>query len=236
MHFDCNQCTCCTFFNLIDDHYKQEFNNNKKTFEIKKGERFIQEGNIVDGFYILQKGYAKVMMQGYFKDKQLIIRLCKKGGIIGHRSFNSQNYHISAKTLTNSTVCFLDKEYFKYLLKNNSQLSYALLMFMTQELYESELRSRNYVMMSIKELVISSILYIDKKFGIEKDAPVLSRQEIADIASTTKEQVSLYLKELETDNLISMDGKKIIIRDRRKLETFIEKYREYYDPVENVFF
>ncbi|GIV26599.1 MAG: transcriptional regulator [Bacteroidia bacterium] len=234
MDFKCSQCSCCCFFNLIEENYKKEFDANKKIFNISKGETFIREGDIVDGFYILQQGYAKVMMKGYFKDKQHIIRLCKSGDIIGHRSLNSYYYHISAKALSDSVVCFFDRDFFMQLLKNNSKLSYSLLLFLVKELYESEMKSRNYVMMSVKELVAASVLYIDKKFGKEKDAPALSRQDIAEIASTTKEQVSLYLKELEAEGLIKFENKKIIIKDRLKLESLVEKYREHYEPIELV--
>lgn len=234
-NFECKHCACCNVFGLIDEPFKESFEKNRMIIPVKKGETVVREGDVVGGFYTIQKGYAKVLMRGYYKNKQHIIRLCKSGDFIGHRNFNSNFSYISVIALTDGYFCFFEKNYFKHLLQNNPLLSYKLLIFMANELHESEIKSRNYVMMSVKERVIESLLYIDDKFGKDPCAPFLSRIEIADIASTTRGQVSMYLKELEQEGLIKIDEKKITIVNRSALINYIKQYIDYYEPLEKFF-
>lgn len=219
---NCNSCNCF-LYQYCEEKNKEELNKKKEIMHFKKGETIIKTGFIVDGFYILKSGYVKVMKKGYGKRKQTF-RLCKHGDIIGHRAINRDYYPIDVVAITDSTLCFFDINYFYDLLEKNPQLTYNLLLFMVDELYVSEKNARNYNLMNVRELVANALLYINSVYGHENNPPVLSRSDIAELASTTKEQVSKYLSEFQSEKMIELKGKKIVILNKSKLEKIIEDY------------
>lgn len=219
---NCNSCNCF-LFQYCEEKNKEELNKKKEIIHFKKGETIIKTGFIVDGFYILKSGYVKVMKKGYGKRKQTF-RLCKHGDIIGHRAINRDYYPIDAISITDSTLCFFDINYFYDLLEKNPQLTYNLLLFMADELYVSEKNARNCNLMNVRELVANALLYIDSVYRHENNPPVLSRSDIAELASTTKEQVSKYLSEFQNEKMIELKGKKIVILNKSKLEKIVEDY------------
>ena len=100
-------------------------------------------------------------------------------------------------------------------------------MLVTQELRQSEERMKSLSLMNVREKVAYSLLYINEVLGIvssgELDA-LLSRQELAELAGTTKEQVSKCLSEFELDGMVMMDCKKITIPDIQKLKKIIGEF------------
>ena len=79
--------------------------------------------------------------------------------------------------------------------------------------------------MSIREKVADSLLYLKEVFGMNsKDKSLnatISRRELADIAGTTSEQVTRELTVLENEELITKQGKKIILKNLTGLSKII---------------
>lgn len=219
---NCDFCTC-SLYQYCEEKNKAEFNRKKQVVHYKKGETIIRAGFLVDGFYILKSGYVKVMKKGYGKRKQTF-RLCKHGDILGHRALNRDYFPVDDVALTDATLCFFTIDYFYELLEKNPRLTYNMLMFMADELYTSEKNARNCSLMNVRELVASALLYIDKVYGQEANPPILSRSDIAELATTTKEQVSKYLSEFQKDGIIDLKSKRIILLNKSKLEKIVEKY------------
>jgi CRP/FNR family transcriptional regulator len=73
------------------------------------------------------------------------------------------------------------------------------------------------------------LLQLGNSYGVEgggnqKIDLILSREEIAGIVGTATESVIRLLSEFKKDNLIDLDGKKIIIKDRRGLARLSDFY------------
>ena len=65
----------------------------------------------------------------------------------------------------------------------------------------------------------SAILYLCSDIFKEHHLfQYLSRQDIADFASITVESAVKFLKEFENDQFISLEGKAIIIKNKKALE------------------
>jgi CRP-like cAMP-binding protein len=83
--------------------------------------------------------------------------------------------------------------------------------------------------MNVRERVIDTLLYIHRKFGqkkgyIEID---LSRQELADFAGTTDEQVIRVISSLKKESLIRTLGKRIELLNIEKLKSEIKEHKYY---------
>lgn len=192
---------------------------NRKNFDVKKGEVIFKEGEPVTGVCFVNSGNVKVHKK-WGSDKELIIRFANEGAIFGHRGLITENYPISATALEPTKVCYFDLDFFKSTLKINHELAYQLLMFMSNDLQESEKRMRNLAHMSVKGRLAQSLLSLKEQFGLNEDGSLhieLTRQDLASFAGATYETVFRILNELLSKNLIASNGKSITIIDAEKL-------------------
>ncbi|HWB27523.1 MAG TPA: Crp/Fnr family transcriptional regulator [Chitinophagaceae bacterium] len=190
----------------------------------KKGEVILSEGDEVKGIYFLYSGKVKVHKH-WDKDKELIVRFAKPGDIVGHRGFGKTNiYPISATALENSTLCFIEVDFFKSSLKVNVNFMYDLMMFYAEELQESEKRMRNLAHMPVKGRIAHTLLYLREKFGVTRDGYIditISRQDIASFAGTAYETAFRAISELGEEGLLLLTGKNILLKDITALEKII---------------
>ncbi|MHA4807659.1 Crp/Fnr family transcriptional regulator [Flavitalea flava] len=193
---------------------------NKKNLHFKKGESIFTEGDIVAGIYFVYGGKVKVHKK-WGSEKELIIRFAKKGDIFGHRGLGHETlYPVSATALEPVNVCFIDLAFFQATLKVNYAFIYQLLLFFADELQESEKKMRNLAHMQVKGRIAQALLALKDKFGLTKEGIIdlsLSRQDLASFAGTTYETVFRIINEFAQDQVISVDGKKISIRDEGRL-------------------
>jgi CRP-like cAMP-binding protein len=211
----------CLMCRLVLKEWKLPVENHRKNFLVKKGEVIIKEGDPVNGIYFVNKG--KVKIHKTWGDKELIVRFASNGAIIGHRGLSTKSaiFPISATALEATSVCFIDLDFFMSTLKINSDLTFQLMMFYADELQESERRMRNLAHMSVKGRLALSIIQLKDQFGVNDRGHIdieLSRQDLAAFTGTTYETVFRMMNELVREDLISITGKAISVKDPRGLK------------------
>ena len=211
----------CLMCRLVLKEWKLPIENHRKNFLVKKGEVIIKEGDPVNGIYFVNKG--KVKIHKTWGDKELIVRFASNGAIIGHRGLSTKSaiFPISATALEATSVCFIDLDFFMSTLKINSDLTFQLMMFYADELQESERRMRNLAHMSVKGRLALSIIQLKDQFGVNDRGHIdieLSRQDLAAFSGTTYETVFRMMNELVREDLISITGKAISVKDPRGLK------------------
>ncbi|WP_293944638.1 MULTISPECIES: Crp/Fnr family transcriptional regulator [unclassified Sphingobacterium] len=193
----------------------------RKQIKVKKGEQFIAEGEAVHGIYFVQSGLIKVHRN--LGDKDIIVRFAKEGDIVGHRGVSSEQavYPISATALEPTQLCFVDLPFFMSTLRINSELSYQLMLFYADELQLSEQKMCNLVQLSVKNRLAWSLLLLHRIFGAgASDGYIglaLSKKDLASYVGTTYETFYRMLGELVAMGAITVDGKKIFIKDFKQL-------------------
>lgn len=220
---DCNNCenTNCIIYKNLNSESMQKLIKAKNTIVCKKNQQFISEGAPVNGLYFIQEGNAKVLKTG-INGKEQILRFVDNGEIIGHRGFGtSKTYSIGAVTINETVLCNFNSETLKEMFQNNPNLTYDLMIFYAEELNKSENKIKSIAQMTVREKVIDTLLYLNKKFGNNPKGYLdiqLSRKEIADFAGTTNEQVIRTLSSLKQEEYIELKGKKIKIIETEKLK------------------
>lgn len=205
------------------------FIKQRVAFLCKKGQQFIIEGAPVQGLFFIQKGKAKVMQTG-INGREQIVRFSKEGEIIGHRGFAiGDQYHISAEALEDTVVCNFSNRVMMDMLKEIPALTYEMMIFYAMELNVSETKVRKIAQMTVRERVVDTLLYIDRKFGQTNQLLnlQLSRKEIADFSGTTEEQVIRILSLLKKEGLIRSIGKKIGISEIQKMKNEIKEHNYF---------
>lgn len=223
---NCTECTNlnCSLLVNCNQEWLKYINEKKTVLFYKKRQRIIFERGPVDGVYFLLSGKVKVYKSGN-DDRQQIVRLCTDGDILGHRGINRDFYPISAMTLEDSYICMLPIEDFKFALKSNPELTYNLMLFVSEELYLAEELIKHLVQLPVREKIADALLRIKNTFNPAPSDPSLgaslTRQDIADLAGTTKEQVSRDLANFKEEGIIELDGKEIRILDLMRLKRII---------------
>jgi CRP-like cAMP-binding protein len=198
---------------------------NKKMYQFKKNELIFREGEPVMGIYVLHEGKLKVHKK-WGEEKELNIRFAQQGDVIGHRGLGKDpNYPVSATALETCVVCFIDLDFFKTTLKVNTDFSYDLLMFLAEELQESEKRMRNLAHMPVKGRIAYALLVLKEKFGLTSEGFInisLTRQDMASYAGTTYETVFRIMTEMIQVGILKVDNKDITILDEPALVTLTQ--------------
>ena len=216
----------------VSAEYFREIEDSVNIFKCKKGQQFIMEGAPVNGLFFICEGKAKVLKTGIYGREQ-ILRLVGEGEIVGHRGFGTADkYGISASAIEDVVLCNLTNDVLEKMLLEIPSLTYDLMLFYAEELNRSENKVKAFAQMTVREKVIDTSLYIDRKFGRNPKGffnILLSRKEIADYAGTTVEQVIRVISVLKKEKLLHTSGKQIGIVEVNLLRKEISEHNFFLD-------
>jgi CRP-like cAMP-binding protein len=225
---DCFSCHCkgCSVLKSSNHELLSLINAKKNFFKCRQGQALIMEGMTLSEIYFIYQGKLKLEATGLYGKKQ-IKRFSKTGDVVGFRGLTEETvFASSVYALEDSFICSIPRDLFIEMLKSNSDLMFETLTFAIKELLRIDERMKNLTTMNVREKVAESLLCIHNAFGIVATGElgvILSRQEIAEVAMTTKEQVSKCLSEFEQEKKIAIIGKKISIINLEGLKQMIAK-------------
>ncbi|TNE74569.1 Crp/Fnr family transcriptional regulator [bacterium] len=186
----------------------------------RKGQIIFYEDNHVNGLYCIYKGKVKLTKLGE-NGKEHIVRFAKTGDVLGYRSLlGNETYKATAMALEDSYVCLMDKNKFKDVIVENPKLSFSLMELLSKDLKNAEQKLINISEKTVLVRMVEAILLLEDCFGVDIEGYIdvnLTRSEYADIVGTTIETAIRSLSSLKEDGYIDMDGKKIIITDKKGL-------------------
>ncbi len=210
----------------------QKYLGEKHNIKCKKSQQFIMEGAPAHGLFFIRKGQVKVVKTGIYGREQ-IVRFAHDGEIIGHRGFGqSKHYPIGALAIKETHLCNFTNDILLKMLHEIPNLTFDLMMFYAEELNRSETKVRKFAQMTVREKVIDSFLYINRKFGQTEDGffnILLARKDFADFAGTTEEQVIRIISSLKKENLLKSKGKKLGITNIDLLKKEISEHNYFLD-------
>ncbi|WP_394772021.1 Crp/Fnr family transcriptional regulator [Mucilaginibacter sp.] len=216
----CFLCQCC----LKD--WLPAIDLNRKNILVKRGQLLFEEGDPVNGIFFVASGILKVHKR-WIKEKEMILRFAKGGDIIGHLGLGSQpTYPVSATAIDQSSVCYVDMDFFNTSLNVNHQLSIKMMHFFANELQESEKRMRNQTHMSVRGRVAQALISLKNQFGLNDHGFVnveITRQDLASYSGAVYESLFRTINDLTEKGLATITGKSIMIINEAMLMKLIEE-------------
>lgn len=217
----CGQKNASIFCNSKIEHLN-EISSKIVSNTFKKGQTIFNEGSYPFGVFCINSGQVKLTHLGD-DGKEQITRLLKGGDIVGYRALLSEErYGATAVTLMDSQICFIPKELFIHILKNDATITFELMKLLADELHKTEMKMIHLTQKPIRERVAEILLYIKETYGFEKDGITLnvhlSREDIANLVGIATESAIRLLSEFNRDKIIELNGKKIKIINKEKLE------------------
>ncbi len=188
----------------------------------KKGEVLFSEGSYPKALYVVYKGIVKIHKYGV-NGKEQITRLASAGDLIGYRSLlNNESYSASATAVEETKLFKIPSEAFFDLLKANPDFSMKVIQMLANDLRLSEKQVVDMAQKSVREKIAEALLLLSSKFGVNENTSalnsILTRKEIGDIAGVTTESAIRTISDFNKEQIIEIEGKRILIKDVTKLE------------------
>lgn len=227
-------CTSCLNLNCFvlqfcSPEWIKSVDKNKYQTLYRKGQNIIHEGSPVLGVFFIQNGKTKVLSTG-LTGRQQIVRFANDGHILGHRGVGNDVYPISVVAMEDSMVCFIENNMLHDVFMNNPKFTYGLMMFYSRELRRMEDRMKNLAQMNIREKIAESLLLMHEIFGVNNLQELdvhFTREDIANIAGTTAEQVVRQFTDFEVEGLIAKSGRKISLLNIIGLRKIISEHNPH---------
>jgi CRP/FNR family transcriptional regulator len=211
-------------FCLLSDKELAAMNDHKYEVAFEKGETIFKEGSPITHIACLTEGLVKLCIEGIDK-KRILLRLSKAGDILGGPGFLTDNlHHFTAVAVEESRICLVDAGVFQEHLSSNSEFALGLIKRINHAMiyYFNTISNITYKQMPGR--VATTLLYLHD--DIYKTNPfylTISRQDMADLASMTKESLIRSIKELKDDGLIDIEGNEVRILKKPALKAISEK-------------
>ncbi|MCR5313102.1 MAG: Crp/Fnr family transcriptional regulator [Bacteroidaceae bacterium] len=211
----------CSFSCLLTDNEKEELKANLTIQKFKKSEIIYKEGDVPQNLLCLITGKVKIYKDGVGGRTQ-IMQAIRPSSLFGYRAyFANQNYITAAAAFETSTIAMIPMNIVAKWCEENSKLSCFFLKSMAVELGNTQERIVNLTQKHIRGRLAEAILFLKENFGVEEDGVTLSislsREDMANLSNMTTSNAIRTLSAFATENLIRLEGRRIVIEDEEKL-------------------
>lgn len=221
------ECTTCnvfkkSYFSILENGDLENLKFEKSSSFYKTGQQIFHEDSRAVGVYCLHSGKVKLYKAGA-DGKEQIVRFVTPGELFGYRSITgTRHYLVTAEAIEDSIICFINSNTFSDLTEKYPEIRKALFSSLGNMLSEAEDRMISIAQKPVRERLAEALLTLCHKFHPEgcKDDNVLnlSREDLANIVGSATETIIRLLAEFREEKMITIEGRRIILKDVRKLK------------------
>lgn len=227
----CELCLSRKFsmFSDLRDEHLCTISDSKNFISHKKGQILYYEDTKPLGVFCVNSGVVKIFKTAS-NGKEQIIRLAKTGDFVGYTSLiGEEAYSTTATIVEDASICFVPKEVFLKVLAEDNNFHRRLTQALCQDMGVMENKLTDATQKSIRERLALALLKLGDSYGVDGGNKqrldiALTREEIAGIVGTATETVIRLLSEFKKDKLIDLQGKKILLLDRKGLARLSDFY------------
>lgn len=210
-----------TFWDVLTPDERSFISTHYSIHQYNKNETIQCEGDDPTHLMVLASGKVKVFKSGLANRLQ-IVRMLKSGENFGYRAIIANEKNNTTVTAFESSVVYMIKaDIFLSILRHNNAFCYRFLEELATDLADSDSRTVNLTQKHIRGRLAESLLYLKDSYGLEADGATiciyLSREDLANHSNMTTSNAIRTLANFVSENLISIDGRKIKIRDEERL-------------------
>lgn len=192
----------------------------KRTYP-KKTVLFV-EGQGSDGIYLITEGLIKVYKL-HPDGREKTLALLGPGDILGEMSVTGEEMRsATAETLERTIILAIARTDFQKLLTTMPSLASGLIKLLSDRLRSANRQIEELAFLNARSRVISNLILLAQEQGQKKPAGIflplrLTHAELAKLIGVTRETVTRVLTELQQDELLAMQGKKMTFLNLDKL-------------------
>lgn len=219
------------FSRTNSNFFSQELQTPQLPYEVihfKEGETIFRRGDMSKGLYYVQSGCVKMFVQqnqarGRTTSSDYVTRLVGANEYFGYKPIVRDGAaFVEAKAVKDSVIWLYNKQFVEAALNQAHPLVQTLLRQAVSEIESYEQTAQLHYLASVQERIAYQLVLLAERFGVKSEQGIhlslkLTRNELAQLASTINESLSRHLTEFKNEGLIDLNGKEIIIKDKPAL-------------------
>jgi CRP/FNR family transcriptional regulator len=188
------------------------------------GETVFSEGEPCAGLYVIESGHVRIFKSSAGGREQVLSIDGPGSSVAELPVFDGGNYPASVTALDDATLLFVSKQDFQALCLAHPQVALKVLRVVGARLRRLVGIIEELSFTTVRHRLASFLLRLARTEGkrtadgVEVTLPV-SNQELASQIGTVRELVSRNLSRFQSEGLVSIDGRSVIIHDLKTLET-----------------
>jgi CRP/FNR family transcriptional regulator len=221
----CDKCNKKSpLFQTLSEHELEKINEDRYSVRFHEGEVIIKQGTQANFLISIIEGFAKMYVEGH-NDRNLILEFLKPWKLIGGAGAQLNGKHrFTVVAVQETLICFLDAKNFKSVLASNSDFADRFLSICSENYNRAIDRMVGLSQKQMHGRISDALIYLSEQiYGGNQVGGEISRQDIADFTSMSKDSAIRILKEFERDNIIVLNGRVIEILDGERLHAISRK-------------
>jgi len=223
----CRNCKsrCHSAFQNIKDDTLEEIDRLRSLVKFKTKNNLIFVHDDQPGYYCIRSGQLSLSIKSENSSKT--VAFCGPSDFIGFSFSNNYfNLNLEAHALTDGEACFIPSTAIQNLKNYSTHLTNGIINKLNGFIQLQYSRIFSLEKLKAKNRVGSLLLTLCNKFGKSSSYGILidikiDRIVLAQMACTVPETFARILSELENENIIKREGRKLHILNQSKLQKFI---------------
>ncbi len=217
----------CELFRQLSPDELATLERRCRSRQLAKGSPIYLPADHADGVLLMASGRAKI---GSFTDegKQAILAFIEPGELFGELAILDGGQRDEyAEAVEKSRVILIPSDVMHDLMEQNPQVSLGITKLFGFRRQRIERRLKYLLFRSNRERLVSLLLELAEQYGYPTPEGVglkikLSHQDLASVIGSTRETVTVLLGELQTENLLLLGRRKIVITNLKQLAETIQ--------------
>ncbi len=185
--------------------------------KFRKGDQIIKQGAFSTNVAYLRNGLAKIHIAGPYYEQ--IVRIVKAPSYLGlPTTIGEKINQYSVTVIDDAEVCFIDINTFRYLLKENSDFSYEIMVELCRNELEVFYRCANRTQKQMRGKIADVLLELADRIYVSDTFTIpFTQEDFGNLIDSSRESVSRVLTEFADDRIINLTGKQVEIINKKSL-------------------
>jgi CRP/FNR family transcriptional regulator len=215
-------------FGQLEDEALDRLAGLSRVLHLPRKQVLYSEGEPYQGMFVVLDGLAVVFKRSA-EGRMLILHVCRPGDTLAEVPLFEEGdagYPAHARTTRESEILFLPKERFVPFLKQHPEVAWEMLQDFAGKLKELSLQLEGVTLREVSSRLARYLLReVEAADADESGQPVLdlplAKGSIASYLGTVHETLSRTFARLVKDKIVRVDGPKVTILDRQRLERLL---------------
>ncbi len=218
----------CPLFDRVAPEEAREIERSSKARQFARGEPIYLPADAATSVMLLVSGRAKICHITP-EGKQSILAFIEPGELFGELAIlepgDRDEY---AETVETSTVVVIPASLIQQLVERYPTVSLGITKLFGLRRRRIERRLKNLLFLSNRDRLIHLLLELAEKYGVPQDDGVglriqLSHQDLANVIGSTRETVTVTLRELAQEGLVATGRRRIVLKDISKMAQAVQR-------------
>lgn len=196
----------------------------------KKGERFFEKDEVGDSLFLIQKGLARVIVEGE-DGREATLSILQGNTFFGEMSIlDGKPRSVAVVAQEDCRVLVITRESFLKFIKKHPFVGIKILGILCQRLRKTEQQIETLAFLKAEQRVADTLLKLREEYGKKQKEGLLldinlTYQEIASLAGITRETVNRIFSRFIKRGWIKRIERKIMLLDQMALYEVIKRER-----------